>query len=65
MARENDNKRGGVEDEMPRYNRQIEARFNKQARANTGQDGKIDGRRMDRDFADNTGGKGHPDRGEA
>lgn len=62
MTRRNEDKAGG-QDSGNNHNAKVERRFTKEARAKTGQDGKIRGERMGRDHADNTGGKGHPDKG--
>lgn len=62
MTKENENKRGGTESGEPSTDK-VEARFTKEAKVKTGQDGRIDGRKMGRDYADNTGGQGHPDKG--
>jgi hypothetical protein len=62
MTRKEDDKRGGP-DSSTSHNDKVESRFTKEARAKTGRDGAIDGGRMGRDYADNTGGNGHPDHG--
>ncbi len=64
MTQKNEDKRGGP-DARSDYNGKVEARFTKEAKAKTGQDGKIKSRAMGRDHADNTGGQGHPDKGPA
>lgn len=65
MTRKENDKAGGSDSRMDRSHRGTEARFTKEARAKTGQDGNIRGDKMGRDFKDNTGGKGHPDKGPA
>jgi hypothetical protein len=61
MTRREDDKRGGPDSELTEHGRKVEARNTKQMHAKTGQDGRVDARKMGRDSADNTGGKGHND----
>lgn len=63
MTRKDDDKAGG-QDSGNGHGAKVERRFTKQAKAKTGQDGKIRADRMGKDYADNTGGRGHPDRGQ-
>jgi hypothetical protein len=60
MTRKNDDKRGG-QDSNTGHNAKVEARFTKEAKAKTDPSGSIRADRMGRDFADNTGGRGHRD----
>ena len=62
MTRREDDKKGGPDEtDLSPTGRKVEARNTKQMRAKTGQDGRVDARKMGRDYADNTGGKGHND----
>jgi hypothetical protein len=49
MTRKNDDKAGG-QDSGDNHNAKVERRFTKEAKAKTGQDGKIEADRMGRDF---------------
>ena len=61
MTRREDDKNGGPDQELSPHGQKVERRSTKVQRAHTGQDGRIDGRKVSRDNADNTGGKGHND----
>lgn len=61
MTRHNDNKRGGPDNDLSVSGQKIEARSTKDQKVKTGQSGKVDSRKVNRDHADNTGGRGHND----
>jgi hypothetical protein len=60
MTRSEDNKRGGQDEELSPHGRKIEARSTKEQKAKTGPNGVVT-KPLNRDFKDNTGGKGHND----
>ncbi len=61
MTRREDDKRGGPDSELSQHGQKVERRSTKTQRAHTTQAGQVDGRKVSRDNADNTGGRGHND----